>query len=113
MTDSEFVDLANLIVGGDVDGVSQMLDRMPALATMALRAGATRETGGAWFIHEIAHYVYAGDTALHVAAAAFERDAAELLVRRGADCGARNRRGAQSLHYAADANRSNPKSAKP
>jgi len=108
MTDSDFADLASLIVGGDLGRVSQTLDRMPALATWAVRAGATRATATAWFLHEISHYIYAGDTALHVAAAAFQRDAAELLVQRGADCAARNRRGAQPLHYAADANRSNP-----
>ena len=57
----------------------------------------------------IMHYLYAGDTALHMAAAAFRRPMAELLVGHGADCRARNRRGAEPLHYAADANRSEPK----
>jgi Ankyrin repeats (3 copies)/Ankyrin repeat len=52
--------------------------------------------------------LYAGDTALHLAAAAFSRPVAELLVSGGADCLARNRRGAEPLHYAADANRFEP-----
>jgi ankyrin repeat protein len=43
-----------------------------------------------------------------MAAAAFRREVAELLVAHGADCRAKNRRGAQALHYAADANRWNP-----
>jgi ankyrin repeat protein len=43
-----------------------------------------------------------------MAAAAFRRQAAELLIARGADYRAKNRRGAQPLHYAADANRWNP-----
>ena len=43
-----------------------------------------------------------------MAAAAFRRPVAELLVRYGADCRANNRRGAEPLHYAADANRWNP-----
>ena len=58
---------------------------------------------------EIAHYLYAGDTALHMAAAAFRPPIAKLLIARGADCRARNRRGAQPLHYAADANHCDPK----
>ena len=43
-----------------------------------------------------------------MAAAAFRRPVAELLVAHGADCHARNRRGAQPLHYAADANHWDP-----
>ena len=43
-----------------------------------------------------------------MAAAAFCRPMAELLVSHGADCRARNRRGAEPLHYAADANRWDP-----
>lgn len=107
-SDSGFIDFASLIVRGDLRAVSLTLDRLPALATMAVGAGATRQRGDAWFIREIAHYIYAGDTALHVAAAAFRRDVAEQLVRRGAACRARNRRGAEPLHYAADANRPSP-----
>ena len=61
-----------------------------------------------FFFTEIAHYLYAGDTALHMAAAAFRRPVAELLVAQGADCRAKNRRGAEPLHYAADANHWNP-----
>jgi hypothetical protein len=48
-------------------------------------------------------YMYAGDTALHMAAAAFKRPVAEVLVRRGADCRARNRRAGPHCRYAADA----------
>jgi ankyrin repeat protein len=43
-----------------------------------------------------------------MAAAAFRRPLAELLMAHGADCHARNRRGAEPLHYAADANRWEP-----
>jgi ankyrin repeat protein len=46
--------------------------------------------------------VYAGDTALNVAAAAHQRGTAESLIGRGANVRARNRRGAEPLHYAAD-----------
>jgi hypothetical protein len=83
--------------------------RTPALATIRRPAPARDAKHRRCLVHQdIAHYIYAGDTALHVAAAAFRRDVAEMLVRRGADCHAKNRRGAQPLHYAADANRSEP-----
>ena len=43
-----------------------------------------------------------------MAAAAFQRSTARLLVRKGAPLDARNRRGAEPLHYAADTNWWNP-----
>jgi ankyrin repeat protein len=70
--------------------------------------GATRQDASRFFFTEIGHYLYAGDTALHIAAAAFRRPIAELLVAHGADCRAKNRRGAEPLHYAADTNHWNP-----
>ena len=75
---------------------------------MASGVGATREGASTFFFDEISHYLYGSDTALHMAAAAFRRPVAELLIAHGADCRARNRRGAEPLHYAADANRWNP-----
>lgn len=88
--------------------VSRVLAADPSLATAEAEGGATRQHASEWFFEEIAHYLYAGDTALHMAAAAFQRPTAELLVRRGANCRARNRRGAEPLHYAADANHWQP-----
>jgi ankyrin repeat protein len=44
--------------------------------------------------------VYAGDTALHAAAFAYDSDFARRLVDSGADVRARNRRGAEPLHSA-------------
>jgi ankyrin repeat protein len=70
--------------------------------------GATRQGATDFFFREIVHYLYAGDTALHMAAAAFRRPLAELLVAGGADSRAKNRRGAQPLHYAADSNHWEP-----
>jgi hypothetical protein len=95
------------IAAGDVAEVSRRLAAEPALATTCAPSGATRADAQP-FLKEIAHYVYAGDTALHVAAAAFNRPIAELLVAYGADVRARNRRGAEPLHYAADTNHWNP-----
>jgi len=85
--------------GGDV---AQRLDSSPGLVTRPVRTGATRQNSERYFLTAIHHHVYAGDTALHIAAAAHRRATAELLVARGADVRARNRRGAEPLHYASD-----------
>jgi hypothetical protein len=106
---SDFLDFVRLVVSGDIDEVSCRLAANPALATASAEVGAARHGAPDFFFKEIAHYLYAGDTALHMAAAAFRRPLAKLLVRLGADCRARNRRGAQPLHYAADANHWQPK----
>ena len=105
---TEFLEFVRLVTTGDTDQVSQRVARNPVLVTTSADVGATRQTSAPFFLTNIAHYVYAGDTALHVAAAAFRRDIAALLVAHGADCRAKNRRGAQPLHYAADANRWDP-----
>jgi ankyrin repeat protein len=109
METSAFLEFVRLVVDGDVDTVSRRLRASPSLATMASPVGATRQVATPYFFTKIAHYLYAGDTALHMAAAAFSRPIARLLVSHGADCRARNRRGAEPLHYAADANRRAPR----
>jgi ankyrin repeat protein len=86
----------------DRSTVSRLLADAPALAQLPITVGATREAAEAYFFNAINHYVYAGDTALHIAAAAYQREIAEELVSRGANVSARNRRGAEPLHYAAD-----------
>jgi ankyrin repeat protein len=96
------------VTDGDIDEVSRRLARNPALATTTADVGATRQESVPFFFTNISHYLYAGDTALHMAAAGFQRSVAQLLVEGGADCRARNRRGAEPLHYAADANRWDP-----
>jgi hypothetical protein len=106
---SAFLDFVHLVVNGKIGGVSRSLAASPSLATASSDVGATRQDASTFFFSEIAHYLYAGDTALHMAATAFRRSVAELLVSRGADCRARNRRGAEPLHYAADANRWEPR----
>ena len=105
---SAFLDFVRLVVNGEIDEVSRRLAASPSFATASSDVGATRQDASTFFFSEIAHYLYVGDTALHMAAAAFRRPVAELLVAHGADCCAKNRRGAEPLHYAADANRWNP-----
>lgn len=105
---SAFLDFVRHVVNGDIDEVSRRLAANPSFATAPSELGATRQGAPDFFFREIAHYLYAGDTALHMAAAAFRPSVAELLVVHGADCHAKNRRGAQPLHYAADANHWDP-----
>ena len=102
---SVFLDFVRLVVNGDIDEVYRRLAASPSLATVRAEVGAARNGAPDFFFTEIAHYLYAGDTALHMAAAAFRRPVSELLIAHGADCHAKNRRGAEPLHYAADANR--------
>jgi hypothetical protein len=82
----------------------QMLAESPLLARVPLETGAARARAKDFFFKEISHYVYADDTPLHVAAAAYQRDIAEALLSTGANVSARNRRGAEPLHYAVDGN---------
>ena len=105
---SLFLEFLRLVVNGDIDQISRRLLASPFLATTPAEQGAARHGAPDFFFTEIAHYLYAGDTALHMAAAAFARPVAKLLVAHGADCHAKNRRGAQPLHYAADANHWDP-----
>ncbi len=93
---------------GDIERLTRRLAESPALAATSSEVGASRQESAAFFFADIAHYLYAGDTALHMAAAAFRRQVAALLVAHGADPRAKNRRGAEPLHYAADANRWDP-----
>src|SRR5262245_40433598 len=104
----QFLDFIRLVTIGDVGTVSRELTLAPSLARSASDVGASRSNESEFFFAEIAHYLYAGDTALHMAAAAFRRDVIELLIAHGADCGAKNRRGAEPLHYAVDTNRWKP-----
>ncbi|MBR7801387.1 ankyrin repeat domain-containing protein [Undibacterium fentianense] len=102
------LDFIRLVVEGDVEQVARCLAVTPSMASTPSSVGATRTDSSRYFFSEIAHYLYAGDTALHLAAAAFQRQIAEILVTAGADCQAKNRRGAEPLHYAADGNRHAP-----
>ena len=100
--DAALLALFGAIASNDHRETMRRLDATPDLATRSLRIGASRQDPDTYFLFEIHHYVYAGDTALHVAAAAHQPELAETLVARGADVSARNRRGAEPLHYAAD-----------
>ena len=56
-----------------------------------------------YLVEAIPHWLYVGDTALHLAAAALNASAVKLFLHAGADPKTQNRRGAAPLHYACDA----------
>ncbi len=94
--------LVSAVIVGDIFAASQLVAASPAIVNERLERGATREDATAHFHKEISHYLYAGDTALHAAAAGHRVDLVQLLITAGAGVSARNRRGAEPLHYAAD-----------
>lgn len=100
--DSALRKLMDKIVTGDAAAVHRLLGESPELVTARLKEGATRQAAKENRLGGIGHYVYAGDTALHVAAAAYRPDIARTLIAMGSEVHARNRRGAEPLHYAAD-----------
>jgi hypothetical protein len=100
-SDLELRELVTAIVAGDGEGVARLLAASPVLAKASFRAGATRQAEGAYFLPAIRRYIYAGDTGLHIAAAAYQTEIARMLVAAGADVRAKNRRGQEALHYAA------------
>ena len=93
--DAPLPELFRAIASRDSDRVSRLLQGCPRLFT----AGSQRSEG---LLSEIPHQFYVGDTALHVAAAAFWPALTSQLLQGGADVAAANRRGAQPLHYAVD-----------
>jgi ankyrin repeat protein len=100
--DGALLALFGAIASRDRDQTARLLTSSPRLATHPIRAAASRQDGASFFLDAIHHHVYAGDTALHLAAAAYHQELAQWLVANGADVRARNRRGAEPLHYAAD-----------
>lgn len=101
MADADVLALIRAVVAGDVAAVAARLKAAPQLARVELSKGATRQEANPFFIPEILRYLMAGDTALHVAAAAHRGDMIRLLLAAGADVRARNRRGSEPLHDAA------------
>jgi hypothetical protein len=90
-----------IVAGDDVTAIG-LLDALPLLAQARAGQGATRQSPKHNFFEQILHYMYEGDTALHMAAAAYRIRIVDELITRGADIRAKNRRGAEPLHYAVD-----------
>jgi ankyrin repeat protein len=100
-SDSDLMTLMRTIDADDRDKAARLVAASPALARACLASGATRQGATGYFLDRIRKHIYAGDTALHVAVAAYWTDFAQQLVAAGADLRARNRRGAEPLHAAA------------
>jgi ankyrin repeat protein len=100
--ESALMALIRAIVADDTAAALRVLVASPALASARLAHGATRQTAKDYYLAGLGHYLYAGDTPLHVAAAAYRKEIVHELIARGADVRAKNRRGAEPLHAAAN-----------
>jgi hypothetical protein len=98
--DPALMALARAIVTQDPEISLQLLAASPALASARFAEGATRQIAKRYYIEEIVRYVYAGDSALHIAAAAYRREVVQRLLTMGADVRASNRLGAEPLDAA-------------
>ncbi|MEX2303406.1 MAG: ankyrin repeat domain-containing protein [Bryobacterales bacterium] len=84
------------IVGDNRARAQQLLKAEAGLATRAIGEAKLYEKS-------IFHWMYVGDTALHLAAAGYRVEIAQLLITAGADANAAgNHRRSRPLHYAAD-----------
>ena len=97
-----FRGLVEVIVSGDGAAAIRLLEASPQLARARAAQGATRQAPNQNFFDQVLHYMYVGDSALHMAAAAYQPLVVEQLIAMGADVRARNKRGAEPLHYAVD-----------
>ena len=78
------IELMRAIASRDDAAASNLLSVSPGLATARLEQGATRSASEEFFLDEAKAHVYAGDTALHVAAFAYGTAFARKLVAAGA-----------------------------
>jgi hypothetical protein len=86
-------------------------DRAQAKGLLKAEPGLARERiNQPWLVRsKISHWIYAGDTALHLAAAGYRLELIRLLLANGADPNATmNHRRSGPLHYAADGNLTGP-----
>lgn len=84
------------ICDDDREAVKKLLRAEPSLATGEIRPAKLYRS-------KIFHWIYAGDTPLHLAAAGYRVEIVQLLFAAGADANAAmNHRRSGPLHYAAD-----------
>jgi hypothetical protein len=83
--------------------------RVKALLKQDTRLATDAVVETPWLDRTLPHWIYAGDTALHLAAAGYRVEIARMLLDAGANVGAAaNHRRSQPLHYAADGHLQNP-----
>ena len=88
--------LLQAIVDEDTSTAERLLQGDARLATCLIRTEKLYHSG-------IFHWIYVGDTALHLAAAGYRVEIVRLLLAAGADPNAmKNRRKSTPLHYGAD-----------
>src|SRR5262245_44932664 len=88
--------MVEAIVEGDVRAVKRLLQTDARLATRPFRRAKLYDS-------DIFHWIYVGDTFLHLAAAGYRVEIVRLLLAAGANPNATsNRRRSSPLHYAAD-----------
>lgn len=92
VTKPDLIELMRSIGSGECGVAERLLDATPTLVSARLER--TEEC----FIEACCAQVYAGDTALHAAAFAYDTAFARLLIESGAGVRASNRRGAEPLH---------------
>ena len=107
--DLQLMLLVKAIVAGDSKKCAILLAEVPELATAVFEQGATRSSAKPYFIAELGRYIYAGDTALHIAAAAYEPVIVAQLISTGAEVRAANRFGYNPLHSAAAGSPNSPR----
>ena len=94
--------LCSAIAADDQARVKALLDKD---CSVALRGASEKSR----FESKVGHWLYEGDTALHLAAAGYRVEIARMLLAASAEIGAaRSRRRAQPLHYASDGSLASP-----
>lgn len=89
-------EMITAIVEDDASGAKRLLESDAGLAKRIMRRPKLHQAG-------IFHWIYVGDTLLHLAAAGYRVEIVRLLLAFGADPNATgNRRRSSPLHYAAD-----------
>lgn len=69
--DGALLALFRAIAAQDHPEIARLLDSSLGLASQPIRIAASRQDADTYFLTKIRHYAYAGDTALHIAAAAY------------------------------------------
>ena len=89
---NQFESLLAAVIDDDRTSLKALLKKYPSLST--------RTVERAWLEVRLPHWVYAGDTVLHVAAAGYRTEIARMLLEAGADARLKNLPGSTPFHLA-------------